>query len=289
VNERDLYRLVEMVSGGRGRSLVITGAGVSTESGIPDYRSPEGSYNKGHKPMMHQEFVRKEHNRKRYWARSLVGWRYFDQVEPSYPHHAFRKLEEQKLISGIITQNVDRLHLRAGSKSVVELHGYNDEVGCLSCGYSRPRREYQLELEELNHDWALQHLAPAAASDVRADGDAHLVNEDFHDFQVPACPECGDGVLMPKVVFFGGSIPKETKDRAMQMVEEASSLLVFGSSCQVASVFRLCKAAADKSERTPIALINIGPTRVDNIADLKIEAQCGRALRELCTALDVHV
>ncbi|GAB5358222.1 hypothetical protein AAMO2058_000439500 [Amorphochlora amoebiformis] len=287
VNERDLICILEMLQRAGGKTVIISGAGVSTESGIPDYRSPEGSYSKGHKPMTHQDFVRKPHNRKRYWARSLVGWRYFDGVSPCYSHYALRELEQNQLISGIITQNVDRLHLRAGSENVVELHGNNDEVKCLSCGYTKLRRDYQLYLEEVNHSWAKKHFQPAESADIRADGDAHLNNQDFHGFNVPGCDVCHEGIMMPTVVFFGGSIPNEVKDRAMKMIEEANNVLVMGSSCQVFSVYRLCLAASRKE--SPIGLVNIGPTRVDPLVSVKLEARCGRTLKSICTSLGLRV
>jgi len=287
VNERDLWRILDMITVNKGNTLVITGAGVSTESGIPDYRSPEGSYSKGHKPLTHQEFVRKVHLRKRYWARSLLGWKYFDSVSPCYSHYALAELERSGYISGIITQNVDRLHKRVGSSNLIELHGHNDEVKCLNCGYTRPRREYQLLLEDVNSDWMERHFSTSDNVDIRADGDAHLENDDFVGFEVPNCEECGTGVMMPRVVFFGGSIPQEVKDRAMEMVVKSDGILVFGSSCQVASVYRLGKAAADKG--TKVAMVNIGPTRLDPLLDIKLEARCGRALKEICRNLEISV
>eukprot|EP00466_Bigelowiella_natans_P007482 jgi/Bigna1/84665/fgenesh1_pg.199_\ len=324
VNDRDVLRLAEMLEKSAGSTVVLTGAGVSTESGIPDYRSPEGSYSKGHKPMTHQDFVKRTHNRKRYWARSLIGWRYFDSVDPCSSHFALESLERHGYISGIITQNVDRLHKRVGTQNLIELHGHNDEnnhatapdinplylqlplcrvfkVSCLSCGYTMPRRDYQISLEETNSEWAMKNLYHHGrkSADIRADGDAHLENDDFDDFEVPGCKKCG-GLMMPRVVFFGGSIPKETKETAMSMILEASSVIVLGiyvdndrvfvapehhTARGVLAKWRLYIVYAPSD----IVLVNIGPTRIDPLISLKIEAQCGQVLKSLCSHLGVPV
>jgi len=189
---------------------VLTGAGCSTESGIPDYRSPEGSYSKGHRPMTHQHFMGDVEHRKRYWARSIVGYRHFDAAQPNTAHTALAELEKLGWVSSLVTQNVDGLHGQAGSQRVVELHGHNNEVECQSCGALSPRRNFQEVLQQVNDAW-IDHWLDPEVIDIRADGDAHIAVEDFKAFQVPGCEVCGTGVLKPNVVFFGGSIKAEVK------------------------------------------------------------------------------
>merc|ERR1712232_672678 len=169
--------------------------------GVPDYRSPQGSYSKGHKPMLHRNFVDEPEQRARYWARSLCGWRYFAGAGPNAAHRAIAALEHASYLAAVVTQNVDGLHTRAGSREVVNLHGRNDTVVCLSCAARRPRVEYQEELEEANAGWIAEFLPAAhAVHDIRADGDAHLAHEDFRGFSVPSCRACGHGIMKPDVV-----------------------------------------------------------------------------------------
>lgn len=279
--------LANFVASARGGLVALTGAGCSTESGVPDYRSPEGSYSKGHKPMLHAEFVGHASQRARYWARSLRGWRLFAGARPNVSHHALAALERDGLLRGIVTQNVDRLHSRAGSKRMVELHGRNDEVACRSCGLRKPREEHQTEVERVNAEWMRRNLpSDWSDQDLRADGDAHLASEDFAGFLVPDCHRCG-GVLMPNVVFFGGALQPEVRDEASQLIAEAQRLLVLGSSCQVFSAFRLVRQAAQEGK--PIAIVNIGETRVDELAALRLHLRCGEALMSACDRLGVAV
>jgi len=283
---RDVARLAEFVSGAGGRLVALTGAGISTESGVPDYRSPQGSYAKGHKPMEHAVFVRHPLQRARYWARSLRGWRYFANAQPSRTHTALAALEGARLVAGVVTQNVDGLHTRAGSSNVVDLHGRNDTVVCLSCGARRKRVAYQEDVETLNRAWMANFLPPVTCEeDIRADGDAHLAHEDFRDFQVPPCGACGVGILMPDVVFFGGSLRPEVRDRAQRLLSESSRLLILGSSCQVFSAFRLVQSA--HREGKPIAMVNIGPTRADPLVldEWRFPVRCGDALTRVCEQL----
>ncbi len=297
-------RLVEFFEQHKGRVLALTGAGVSTESGIPDYRSPKGSYSTGHKPVTHQEFLKDLRKRKRYWARSVLGWSHFDLLRPSFPHHALARLQSEGWTSrGLVTQNVDMLHERAGFDGVLHLHGGNAHVVCQSCGYRGKRREYQDRLVVLNREWIHQHIVSAAAApnddDARydvdktqqhahADGDAELAAADATDtFRVAPCPKCDQGIVKPDVVFFGGNIQREIKDQAAQMVTDASGIVVLGSSCQVFSVYRLCMQARDQG--TPIAIVNIGDTRADPLADFKVQGQCGSVLGAVCDALGVPV
>ena len=194
----DVERLCDFLRGGN--VVCVTGAGISTESGIPDYRGANGSYNKGHVPMQHMEFLKEEEKRKRYWARSLVGYRYFFSRKPNSAHLDLAALESVGLIRGVITQNVDLLHTQAGSSNVIDLHGTNDKVACQSCGATRQRIEFQEEVEARNHGWIeaflLQQVGPDGRSsesqpvDIRSDGDAHLRHDDFRDFEVPSPPMC---------------------------------------------------------------------------------------------------
>ena len=269
------------------RLLCLTGAGFSTESGIPDYRSPEGSYSKGHKPMTHQEFISSAVNRKRYWARSLRGWRFFDGASPNMAHRALGSLEATGYVRGVITQNVDGLHQKGGSRNVIELHGRNDEVSCLSCSRSRSRSNYQEELELVNSEWISEFLPPQAVVDLRADGDAQLHVRNFDGFQVPSC-SCG-GVWKPRVVFFGGALETSIKERAQTAQYDAEALLVMGSSVQVFSAFSLVKAAV-KAQK-PVAILNIGETRADPLIpkEFLMPYRCGEALEEICHRLEIPI
>ena len=254
--------------------MALTGAGLSTESGIPDYRSPNGSYSKGHKPVTHQEFVSDEYKRSRYWGRSLVGFERFHAARPNAGHLALARLEVDPAIGmqTVITQNVDGLHQKAGSRRVVELHGNMREVECLDCGHIMCRGEYTQWLKESNQMWYDDHVAPlneaaaaaggAAARDatLRADADADL-ETDFSGLVPPPCPACHTGMMKPNVVFFGANVPKETTAAVTAAVESSDGLLVAGSSLMVFSAFRLVKKAA--AAGVPIAIVNIGETRAD--------------------------
>jgi NAD-dependent SIR2 family protein deacetylase len=259
------------------RLVVLTGAGCSTESGIPDYRSPGGAWTR-HKPIYFSAFVRSAEVRRFYWARSYRGWPRFESARPNGAHHALAELESNGRVHQLITQNVDDLHQEAGSRAVVQLHGRNRLVVCLDCGGEIPRSEMQERLAELNADWlrnARGESLRGDEADFAPDGDAELARELVGDFQVPECHRCG-GVLKPAVVFFGESVPPEKVTYAMRRVDEADAMLVVGSSLTVWSGFRFVKRAADR--RLPIAILNIGPTRADELATLKIEEKCGAAL-----------
>ena len=246
--------------------------------------------------MQHAEFIGSEEKRKRYWARSLLGYRYFDSRKPNSAHFDLVELQKAGLVGGIITQNVDTLHTQAGSTAVVDLHGTNDNVACQSCGATQRRPQYQSLVEEHNGEWMHANLLHphAASADIRADGDAHLKQEDFHDFIVPPCPECG-GVMMPTVVFFGGSIPRETKERARSLIRESARILVLGTSCEVGSVFHLVKGALMKEGKRgcDIAIVSTGPTRLERDlpvqleGHLKVSSGCGEALSAVRMLLGV--
>jgi len=248
-----------------GRRLVaLTGAGCSTESGIPDYRG-NGRPAVRH-PIQHDAFLRKAEVRRRYWARATLGWQRFSKARPNAAHHALGALERQGRLRGIITQNVDRLHQGAGSRRVIELHGALADVICLTCGAREDRADVQTRLLAANPGW-LDRLAVAAP-----DGDAELPADEVDGFQVVTCLRCA-GTQMPDVVFFGGSVPEAKVAAAWTLLEEAEVLLVVGSSLTVYSGWRFARGARERG--IPIAIINMGPTRADEISHLRIEAPAG--------------
>ena len=259
--ETQLNALAESLSGAR-RLVALTGAGISTTSGIPDYRSPNGSYSRGHKPIQHHEFVRSEEKRRRYWARSYVGFGYFSLARPNAAHHALAALESAGRLAGVITQNVDGLHSAAGQQRVIDLHGRIDEVECLDCRARSSRAALQHRLHSSNVRWA-ESVQERAPSELRADGDSELSDAECAAFVVPPCEVCG-GVLKPAVTFFGGSLPAHPVEVAAEEVEAADALLVVGSSLQVYSAFRLARAAAHAAK--PLLVVNNGPTRADDLA-----------------------
>ena len=265
------------------RLVVLTGAGCSTESGIPDYRSPGGAWTR-HKPIYYSAFVRSADVRRFYWARSFRGWPRFAAARPNGAHRALAQLEERGIVHQLITQNVDDLHQEAGSRAVVQLHGRNRVVVCLDCRAEFPRAAMQERLAALNADWlagAPWHALHADEADFAPDGDAEIGRELVGGFRVPECDRCG-GVLKPAVVFFGETVPPEKVRYAMQRVDEADALLVVGSSLTVWSGFRFVRRAAERG--VPIAIVNIGPTRGDELATIKIEGKCGDVLTSLAGA-----
>jgi NAD-dependent SIR2 family protein deacetylase len=263
---------------GRERLVVLTGAGCSTDSGIPDYRDAAGAW-KRRPPVQMQDFLKSEAVRKRYWARSLLGWRHFSAARPNAAHHALARLEAMGHVRHLITQNVDGLHQQAGSRRVTDLHGRLDEVLCLGCGAREPRAVFQQELTVRNPVWSRLSAGHAP------DGDADLESQDFSGFDVPACPQCG-GLLKPAVVFFGDSIPAEWTRAALQEAEAADALLVVGSSLMVWSGFRLVRAVAEHGR--PVAALNLGTTRADELLEFKIEAPCGSTLAQVCECLGIR-
>lgn len=247
--------------------LCLTGAGLSTESGIPDYRGANGSYQKGHKPVLHDQFLRNHRARQRYWARSLVGWKTFAETEPNIGHYAITRLEAMDRIGvpissgksiSVITQNVDALHTKAGTEHVTELHGRNDRVVCTNCGAYSSRHEYHHELERSNPD---HPTTSTSTAELRPDGDADLSASDLSSFVVPSCASCGSGILKPDVVFFGDSVPRPRVDECYEAVRNADGLLCVGTSLEVHSAFRFVKAAAQR--RIPVGILNVGPTRAE--------------------------
>ena len=250
------------------RLFVLTGAGCSTESGIPDYRDEKGEW-KRKPPVMYASFVGDSQTRARYWARSLIGWPYFQAAKPNGAHHALAALEKQGRLELLATQNVDRLHQLAGSRHVVDLHGRLDEVRCLNCEHRQSRAQLQLELQRLNSSWSFLTASHAP------DGDADLEATDFSSFVVPGCERCG-GILKPDVVFFGETVPAARVERCLQAVLDADAVLVLGSSLMVYSGFRFVQAA--HAAHRPIAAVNLGITRADDLLTLKIEQPCSEAL-----------
>lgn len=259
------------------RLVVLTGAGCSTESGIPDYRSPGGAWTR-HKPIYYSAFVRSEEVRRFYWARSFRGWPRFAAARPNDGHRALARLEAGGVVRFLITQNVDDLHAEAGSRRVVQLHGRNRLVVCLDCGCEFARADVQERLAAMNAEWLAR--APwaqlrADEADFAPDGDANVARDAVDGFAVPPCERCG-GVLKPAVVFFGESVPAGKVAVAMEHVDDADALLVAGSSLTVWSGFRFVKRAAERG--IPIAIVNVGPTRGDALASLKLDAPCGATL-----------
>ncbi|QDJ07782.1 SIR2 family protein [Roseomonas mucosa] len=248
--------------------FLLTGAGVSTDSGIPDYRDADGQWKRS-PPVTIQAFLGHDITRRRYWARGVVGWRFFRTVRPNRAHLALARLEQRGGTELLLTQNVDRLHQAAGSRRVIDLHGRLDVVRCLGCGHEMPREAMQEELVRRNPDWA------GLGAGIAPDGDADLEGRDFGRFVVPDCPVCG-GLLKPDVVFFGENVPRERVEEAYRALERADAMLVVGSSLMVYSGFRFVQAAAKAGK--PLAAVNLGRTRADGMLALKVEQSCEEAL-----------
>ncbi|HEU4726465.1 MAG TPA: NAD-dependent protein deacetylase [Kofleriaceae bacterium] len=271
----ELPALVSLLEGRR--VVALTGAGCSTESGIPDYRGPDRPP-RTRPPIQHREFVDHADARRRYWARSALGWSRFSSAVPNRGHLALAALELAGVVAGLITQNVDGLHGAAGSRAVVELHGALARVRCLSCGAIVTRDAVQARLLAANPGW----LERAEGAAIAPDGDAELPDALVAGFTVAGCDACG-GTLMPDVVFFGGSVPRVTLDAAWQLFDRAEVLLVVGSSLAVFSGFRFVRRAAERG--VPVAILNRGPTRGDPYAQVRVDARAGDALPALASAL----
>ena len=257
---------------GRADSIaVVSGAGVSTASGIPDYRDRNGDW-KHSRPVQYGDFVASEDTRKRYWARSFLGWSRIAAARPNVAHRALAELEAAGTVDTLITQNVDGLHRRAGSRKVIDLHGRLQRVRCMDCAALSSRAVWQQRLARANASWDgdVQSFAP--------DGDARLRNADTSAFVIPDCEACG-GVVKPDVVFFGENVPKQRVASAFEAMDRADALLVVGSSLMVFSGYRFARRAAETGK--PIAIINRGRTRADDIATLKIDADCGEVLQQV--------
>lgn len=255
--------------------LVLTGAGMSTASGIPDYRDSEG-VRRGKAPLQGPDFRSQEVVRQRYWARSMAGWPVLARAEPNPGHRALAELEAKRRLGAIVTQNVDGLHQRAGSAGVIELHGNIHVVACLECGAAFPRAAIQALLEAANPGLAGAMAQPAP------DGDAHLEPECLAEFRVPLCVHC-NGMLMPDVVFFGDGVPRTRTEQAEKLIGQADAVLVAGSSLMVHSGYRLIRIAVESGK--PVVAINLGKTRADHLFHLKVEGRSEHVLPKLCGLL----
>ena len=259
--------------------MVVSGAGLSTESGIPDYRGPSG-VRREHRPMTYQEFVGSADGRQRYWARSYLGWRLIATATPNAGHRSVSALQRAGLVAGIVTQNVDGLHQAAGARDVVELHGTLAWVRCLCCGHRVTRVELDRRMSAANPGFADQVTVTA----VHPDGDVPLTDADVAGFVVPDCERCG-GVLKPDVVYFGECVPRDRVDRSFALVEDARLLLVLGSSLTVMSGYRFVLRAAKLG--IPVGIVNAGPTRGDTRAAYRVDAALGSTLTHLSRSLGV--
>ncbi|WP_410564959.1 NAD-dependent protein deacetylase [Amycolatopsis sp. cmx-4-61] len=268
-----LDELTDVVA--RGRVVVLSGAGLSTESGIPDYRGETGSLRR-HTPMTYDEFVTSAHGRQRYWARSHLGWRTIARADPNDGHRAVTALREAGYVSGVITQNVDGLHQAAGTADAVELHGSLDRVICLDCRRTSPRAELDRRLRAANPGFA------GAATRINPDGDVELPEEVVRRFRPVACAAC-EGVLKPDVVFFGENVPRPRVEQCYRLVDDAAALLVLGSSLTVMSGLRFVRHAA-KADK-PVLIVNRGETRGDRHAAVRVDRPLGPALTELVARL----
>ncbi|MEV0592841.1 NAD-dependent protein deacetylase [Nonomuraea cavernae] len=257
-----------------GGVVVLSGAGLSTESGIPDYRGPTGRARRA-EPMTYQRFVGSAEARRRYWARSHVGWRQIGLAAPNAGHRAVAELERCGLLDGIVTQNVDGLHQAAGARGVIELHGGLDRVVCLSCRERTPRHELERRLRSANPGWE-------ASGQINPDGDAVLTDDEVAGFQVADCAGCG-GLLKPDVVFFGENVPRPRVEECFALVTGARAVLVLGSSLAIRSGLRFVSRAAALG--IPIAIVNQGPTGGDADATLTLDAPLGETLSALAGRL----
>jgi NAD-dependent SIR2 family protein deacetylase len=265
--------LVDLVT--TGGVLILSGAGLSTESGIPDYRGPTGLARRA-SPMTYQTFAGSAEARRRYWARSYLGWRHIARTVPNGGHLAVAELGRCGLLTGIITQNVDGLHQAAGAADVTELHGSLHRVVCLGCGKRTPRAELDARLEAANPGWRVR------AATLNPDGDAALTPEETESFRVVDCSACG-GALKPDVVFFGENVPRARADACYALVERARALVVLGSSLAVMSGLRYVRHAARLPR--PVVIVNQGATRGDGYATATLDAPLGRTLTALVAAL----
>lgn len=282
--------------------LILTGAGISTESGIPDYRSESvGLYARSnHRPIQHQDFMKFKHFRQRYWARNFIGWPTFSNVQPNVSHQILADWERHGKISSVVTQNVDRLHQKAESKAVVELHGCAYEVKCMKCNYEISRHDFQNLLIELNPSLSVQNIEMRPDADVElsqvARSNAHknfcnclfiiiliCFKELINTFRVPHCQQCCDeveGFFKPNIVFFGDNVPKSRVEFVFSQLQSSDCLLVLGSSLHVYSGYRFIVRASELG--IPSAIINIGPTRGDKFASVKLSAKCSDVLKKIC-------
>ena len=275
---RHILEHLELFVGSARRLFVLTRAGVSTESGIRDYRSEGvGLYaSSNHRPIQHADFIKNKQMRQRYWARNAMGWPHFSTFKPNSAHKLCASLEHQGHLHWTVTQNVDGLHLKAGSRRITELHGNMHTVVCLDCRTVISRDKLQNRIEKMNTGWQpiVEGYAP--------DADSIIADDAVKAFNVPACEGCG-GVLKPNVTFFGDSVLRSVVYDVNQKVAESDALLVMGSSCQTYSAYRHLLHA--QRLKLPIGIVNIGHTRADHMALLKVEGSCGEAANWLLSRM----
>ena len=252
------------------RLTILSGAGCSTASGIPEYRDDDGNW-KHRQPMQFVDFVSDAKNRQRYWAQSFSGWQRISKAKPNPAHIAIARLEKKGHIQCVITQNVDNLHRKAGSKKVINLHGVLHRIRCLDCNTVQSRQNFQSSLRRENPDW------DATVSAITPDGDARISRRDFSSFAVPTCSACG-GVVKPDVVFFGESVPGDKVSDARRQLRQSDALLVVGSSLMVFSGYRFARDASEAG--IPIAIVNRGVTRADQLALIKLSGNCAEVLAQ---------
>lgn len=258
-------------------TVVLSGAGISTASGIPDYRDENGDW-KHARPVQFQDFIAKPNVRQRYWSRSLVGWPLMSQAQPNAAHDAIQQLQNRGFVSTVITQNVDGLHQQCGTRNVIDLHGRLDDVRCLDCQRVVRRADWQQRIAQLNPGFA----DTVETQQIKPDGDAEIDDSDLAQFQVPECPQCG-GIVKPEVVFFGEAVPADRVQQCYGAVDSAELLLVVGSSLIVYSGFRFARRA--HANNIPVVLINKGFNRAADLARLNIDADCGTALSAIAKAV----
>ncbi|MBV8182125.1 MAG: NAD-dependent deacetylase [Mycobacterium sp.] len=258
------------------RVAVLTGAGISTDSGIPDYRGPDSPPSN---PMAIRQFTSDPAFRQRYWARNQVGWRHMDETLPNAGHRALAALERDDVVTGVITQNVDLLHTKAGSHNVINLHGTYARVRCLGCGDAMSRAALGEKLDALNPGF-VERAEAIGGLEIAPDADAVVTETD--GFRYLDCPSCG-GMLKPDIVYFGESVPKAVVEEAFSLIDAADALLVAGSSLTIFSGYRFVRHAAARS--IPVAIVNRGPTRGDDLATVKVDGGCSELLTLLAEEL----
>jgi NAD-dependent SIR2 family protein deacetylase len=268
--------VAELVAGGG--VVVLSGAGISTESGIPDYRGESGSLRR-HTPMTYGDFVGSESGRQRYWARSHLGWRTIARSAPNDGHRAVAALQARGYLDGVITQNVDGLHQAAGARKVIELHGNLDRVVCLDCRSTSPREDLDRRLREANPVFGGQAIR------INPDGDVDLAEDAVAEFQLVGCIRCASPLLKPDVVFFGENVPRPRVERCYRLIDDARALLVLGSSLTVMSGFRFVRYAAKAGK--PVLIVTLGETRGDPYAAVRVNLPLGQALTDLTARLDL--
>lgn len=276
-DDRELDRLAQLAE--RGEVAVLSGAGLSTESGIPDYRGPSGRARPA-TPMTYSEFTGSVRARQRYWARSHVGWTAIAKARPNDGHRAVTELQRAGYLSGIVTQNVDGLHQASGARTVIDLHGSLSRVRCLNCEALSAREDLDRRLHEANAGWRERFTGSGA---IKPDGDVDIDSEAVTEFQVVDCAACGGGPLKPDVVFFGENVPPARVAASYQLVTGSRLLLVLGSSLTVASGFRFVRRAA--SDGIPVAIVNQGATRGDPLATVRLDTPLGTTLTRLARLL----